>query len=98
MFSSGRIAAVSDLRYWGRNSQSLAATGATLASTHHMLAHKLKTSARSIAGLRAGLQTERGELDPFAAKAAGAQGRTMARKFWVESPTLRYGFGQNYSL
>jgi phosphoglycolate phosphatase-like HAD superfamily hydrolase len=44
MLSGGRIAVVSDFQYWGRNSQSLVATGATLASTHHKLADKLKTS------------------------------------------------------
>jgi hypothetical protein len=45
-----------------------------------MLAHKAKTSVRLIAGLRAGLKTNEGDLDPFAAKATGVQGRAMARK------------------
>jgi len=88
MRSGGRLAAVSDFQYWARNSFSLANRGATTASTHHMFAHKLKTSARLIAGLRSGLRNENGLLDPFAADAAGPQGRTMARKFCIDTPQL----------
>lgn len=88
LLSDGRICAVSDFQYWARNSHALAKTGETLAATHHMLAHKVKTSARLIAGLRSEL-TQAGRLiDPFAFTVAGPQGRAMARKFSRETPQL----------
>jgi O-methyltransferase involved in polyketide biosynthesis len=88
MFSGGRLCAVSDFQYWARNSRSLAETGRALASTHHMLAHKLKTSARLIAGLRAELTWAGKLMDPFAYTVAGPQGRAMARKFSRQTPQL----------
>lgn len=84
----GKIAAVSDFQYWARNSHSLRATGATLDTTHHMLTHKLRTSARLIAGLRAWIGSSDSRLDPHAARAAGPQGRAMAKKFSIDTPQL----------
>lgn len=88
MYSGGRIAAVSNFKYWARNSRSLRATGGSLRSTHHMLAHKLKTSAKLIAGLRSQIRAGGYQLDPFASDAAGAQGNAMANKFSIDSPQL----------
>ena len=88
MFSSDKLCAVSYFQYWARNSHALARTGKSLASTHHMLAHKVKTSARLIAGLRAELTWTGKLIDPFAYTVAGPQGRAMARKFSRETPQL----------
>jgi O-methyltransferase involved in polyketide biosynthesis/acyl-coenzyme A thioesterase PaaI-like protein len=93
MYSDGgRIAAVCDFQYWARSSHSLRATGANLSTTHHMLTHKLRTSARLIAGLRSEIKLEMGShtapLDPYAARAAGPQGIAMARKFSLDTPQL----------
>jgi O-methyltransferase involved in polyketide biosynthesis len=86
---SEKIVAVSDFVYWARNSSSLRQTGASLSTTHHMLAHKLHTSARLIAGLRAGISNTYGSpIDPFAERAAGSQGMTMAQKFSLDTPQL----------
>jgi len=79
----GRIAAISDFQYWARNSHSLRATGRDLDNTHHMLLHKLRTSARLIAGLRSWINSEGRVLDPFAAQPAAdgpeAIAKTMER-------------------
>ena len=90
MFSDdNRLTAVSDFTYWGRSSSGLRSTGKVLKTTHHMLTHQICTSARLIAGLRHGIVNEQMDrLDPFAAKAAGAQGLTMARKFSDDTPQL----------
>ncbi len=88
MLSGNRLCAVADFQYWARNSHALVATGRTLKSTHHMLAHKVKTSARLIAGLRAELTWTGKLIDPFAYTLAGSQGRAMARKFSRETPQL----------
>ncbi len=88
----GKIAAVSDFQYWARSSYSLRATGSSLSTTHHMLTHKLRTSARLIAGLRSWANGSAGsseaKIDPFAAAAAGPQGLAMAKKFSAETPQL----------
>jgi methyltransferase (TIGR00027 family) len=88
----GKIAAVCDFQYWARNSHSLRVTGSDLNTTHHMLTHKLRTSARLIAGLRSWIKKGNGggdtPLDPYAARAAGPQGLTMANKFSLETPQL----------
>ncbi len=93
MYSDGgHIAAVSDFQYWARSSHSLRATGGALSTTHHMLKHKLRTSARLIAALRSEIEQETGSvrapLDPYAARAAGPQGIAMARKFSLDTPQL----------
>ena len=85
---SGRLAAYSDFQYWARNSRSLRATGSGLSTTHHMLTHKLRTSARLIAGVRGWIMQGSAPLDPFAAVAAGPQGRAMAEKFSKDTPQL----------
>jgi O-methyltransferase involved in polyketide biosynthesis len=84
-----KIVAVSDFHYWARSSHSLRATSSTLDGTHHMLAHKLATSARLIAGLRSWIEVGSGApLDPYASRTAGAQGLAMAKKFSVDTPQL----------
>lgn len=90
MFNDDRIVAVSHFDYWARNARSLRASGGTLAGTHHMLTHKLNTSAKLIAGLRSWIPgtDQSALLDPFAARAAGAQGESMARKFSLDAPQL----------
>jgi O-methyltransferase involved in polyketide biosynthesis/acyl-coenzyme A thioesterase PaaI-like protein len=93
MYSDGgRIAAVCDFQYWARSSHSLRATGANLNTTHHMLTHKLRTSARLIAGLRSEIKLEEASrntpVDLYAARAAGPQGIAMARKFSLDTPQL----------
>ena len=88
MHSGGRLAAVCDFQYWARSSHSLRATGENLQKTHHMLTHKLRTSARLIAGLRSKHVVDGATLDPYAKKAAGPQGLAMAEKFSQETPQL----------
>ncbi len=91
MHNGDRLVAVSDFDYWARSARSLRATGRTIASTHHMLTHKLNTSARLIAGLRAPIRCPENDdraLDPYAARAAGAQGIAMAEKFSRDTPQL----------
>lgn len=89
LYNDERLVAVSDFDYWARNSHSLRSTGHSLASTHHMLTHKLNTAAKLIAALRSWIRMPDGEaLDPFAAKAACAQGAAMARKFSLDAPQL----------
>jgi hypothetical protein len=85
-----RIVAVSDFNYWARHSHSLRVTGGALETTHHMLTHKLRTSARFIAGLRSWImdQDNAAPLDPYASIAAGKQGQAMAKKFSIDSPQL----------
>lgn len=88
---SMKIVAVSDFNYWGRNSHSLRATGGALETTHHMLTHKLRTSARLIAALRSWITMEQDNgtpLDPYSSNAAGKQGQAMAKKFSIDSPQL----------
>jgi hypothetical protein len=84
----GKLAAVSDFTYWARSSHSLRRTGSNLTNTHHMLTHKLRTSARLIAGLRSWISNDSESHDPHAARAAGPQGLAMAQKFSVETPQL----------
>lgn len=84
----GKLAAVSDFHYWARHSHSLRATGAALDTTHHMLTHKLRTSARLIAGLRSWIVANDVPLDPYASRAAGPQGQAMAKKFSIDTPQL----------
>ena len=76
-----KLESISDIQYWARNSHSLRATGRDLGTTHHMLIHKLRTSARLVAGLRSWINVEGNVLDPYAANAAGPQRLTMAKKF-----------------
>ncbi|MEE7494882.1 class I SAM-dependent methyltransferase [Methylobacterium oryzae] len=87
-----KLAAVSDFQYWARNSYSLRETGSNLKTTHHMLTHKLRTSARLIAGLRSWAVDPNDpggrKIDQFASNAAGAQGIAMAKKFSAETPQL----------
>ena len=59
-----------------------------MATTHHMLQHKLKTSARLIAGLRSWIVDGNATLDPYAATDAGPQGLAMAERFSQSTPQL----------
>ena len=88
MFSAGRLVAISEFHYWARNSRSLNAGRRSMATTHHMLQHKLKTSARLIAGLRSWIVDGNAPLDPYAATAAGPQGLAMAERFSQSTPQL----------
>lgn len=84
----GKIVAVADFQYWARDSRSLRATGSSLSTTHHMLSHKVKTSARLIAGLRSRMCENGSDVDPYASRAAGPQGIAMASKFSIDTPQL----------
>ncbi len=93
MYNKGVLVAKADFTYWARNSHSLYATGTHLKTTHLLLEHKVKTSAKLIAGLRAlndnPISTERDNLDPYAKQVAGKQGLILARKFCLHTPQLK---------
>ncbi len=96
-----KLAAVSDFQYWARNSYSLRETGSNLKTTHHMLTHKLRTSARLIAGLRSWAVDPNDpggrKIDQFASNAAGAQGIAMAKSFPSRLRNWRTSFAREHS-
>lgn len=90
---SGELVSQAEFTYWAWDSYSLRNTGRELSKTHIIFKHKVATSAKLIAGLRA-LCTDdsMGALtleDPYAEQLAGKQGLVLARKFCLDTPELK---------
>jgi len=80
------LVAKADFTYWAKHSHALRETARDESKTHILYAHKVKTSAQLIAGLRA-LNDK--PSDPFAEQVASKQGVILAKKFCITAPQLR---------
>lgn len=91
MFNGSRMVADCDFTYWAQDIHSLRKKALDSDNIEILYEHKLKTTAKLIAGFRA-LEQERSESrikDPFASLIAGRHGVTLAQRFKKNTPQVQ---------
>ena len=93
MYNADRLVAEADFTYWVQDSYSLQKQALDSRRVHILFDHKLKTSAKLIAGLRA-MEQEKSPKDrlfddPYAFLAARNHGVTLAKRFCEYMPQVQ---------
>lgn len=93
MFNGEQLVAVADFTYWAQDIKGLKRNAFDVEKIDLLYAHKTKTTAKLIVGLRAIEQEkpvgERRFDDPYAFMLAGKHGITLARRFSIATPQLQ---------
>jgi methyltransferase (TIGR00027 family) len=93
MFNGNTLVGESEFTYWAQNSHALCYSPAAAEKPHMLYEHKLRTSARLIAGLRAVEQMKPVEQrlfdDPVAETVAQKRGLVLAQRFSEYMPQLQ---------
>ncbi len=93
MYNGDQLVAVADFTYWAQNMNGLKRNAFDLEKIDMLYAHKTKTTAKLIVGLRAIEQEKPVEQrrfdDPYAFMLAGKHGITLARRFSIATPQLQ---------
>lgn len=93
MFNGEQLVAVADFTYWAQDINGLKRNAFDVEKIDILYAHKTKTTAKLIVGLRAIEQEKTVEKrrfdDPYAFMLAGKHGITLARRFSIATPQLQ---------
>lgn len=93
MFNGEQLVAVADFTYWAQDINGLKRNAFDVEKIDLLYAHKTKTTAKLIVGLRAIEQEKTVENrrfdDPYAFMLAGKHGITLARRFSIATPQLQ---------
>ncbi|MBF0586704.1 SAM-dependent methyltransferase [Prosthecochloris sp. N3] len=93
MYNSHKLVAVAEFTYWAQDMRGLKRNAFDVEKIDMLYAHKTRTTAKLIVGLRAIEQEkpvgERRFDDPYAFMLAGKHGITLARRFSAATPQLQ---------